>query len=335
MTNDLVRSDDEERPNIETESESGDSSSSEGSTDTPLATPSPYPFPRPTIGHICSKCQAIPLEILLIGSSFFSKKCKARHSDGECRGKHRITCFHCQKQIQEAHYHCGVCENDNLDICLECIEGGKDCHLEEHDMWKRVFDGKIVREVDPEKEDRYHPTALTQELVQSGLEPYRLHNNVDELLASANAGCHSCSVLVGWLGDQLDDDIPKDMSVFIENRPLNVPHDVRYTASLSAMILKHPILDSLADDGTPKTMVAVRGERDPKNPVFFSDKDRAMRWIPFELREISRTFNSRRAQWISDSGKFFQQGFSPKILMIAQIVYRSLRLLMLATISRS
>jgi len=269
-------------------------------------------FPKPTTGHICLRCRDIPAEIFLTGSTFFSNRCKARrHAESEnCKGKHDITCHHCRAQIESTHFHCGICEDDDLDICAACHASGQHCVQPEHKLGKRMFDQLLVREVDDEDESYHHP-GLRKAMLTQGLEPYRLHETLSDLITSAESGCHSCSVLVSQLNgpngliDGLLKNVSRETSVFIENRPLVVPMDYRYTRHMEKMLLAEPDVDSIeADEGLPITMLAVRTERDPENPVFEDPtKDCAVRFLPFELREKSRTFYSRHVEWVDGCGK--------------------------------
>jgi hypothetical protein len=262
-------------------------------------------FQAPTIGHICARCRAIPPEIFLIGSSFFSHRCQARQhvEDQNCEGKHDISCHHCRAQIEGTHYHCGVCNDDDLDICAACRESGAHCLQQEHKLCKRIFNERLVREVEDDDESYFHP-GLRQKTITQGLEPYRLHDSLGELLASAEAGCHSCSVLVTQLDEQLEN-APMETPVFIENRPLVMPMDFRFVHDMMKLAAAEPPLDSIgADEGLVITMLAVRTERDADNPIFEDPtKDRAVCFLPFELRGKSRTFYSRHVEWLVGSGK--------------------------------
>lgn len=262
-----------------------------------------FPFPKPTTGHICTRCEHIPLEIFQIGSNFFSERCKGRHlEERNCKGNHLIHCDHCGEQIQEPFYHCGVCKNGDYDVCGKCKSEGKRCHEKEHRLAKRVFDNGIIREVDEEDESYHHP-GITQDMIRHGMEPYRLHGALSDLLASSESGCHSCSVLVGRLDQEFIEKTPKDTPVFIENRPFVVPENIRFAKFMTQKMLTEPDLDDEADEGLPVTMVAVRTERDSEQPQFVDPKrDHIVRWLPFELRGTDRVSHSRHAGWITGTG---------------------------------
>ena len=59
--------------------------------------------------------------------------------------KFTIHCNKCEKAIPDAHWHCGICDAGDFDLCAECVEKGNLCENEEHWMIKRfVKDGKVI-----------------------------------------------------------------------------------------------------------------------------------------------------------------------------------------------
>jgi len=47
--------------------------------------------------------------------------------------------------MADAHYHCGICDGGDYDLCEACRASGKNCHNEDHWLVKRfVKDGKVV-----------------------------------------------------------------------------------------------------------------------------------------------------------------------------------------------
>lgn len=265
----------------------------------------PQPFPRPSIGHICTQCRNIPLDLLLLGSSFFSNRCKGNHAEGEnCKGKHSITCDHCKSPIEDVHYHCHVCNEGDFDICSSCKEKGDHCLQEQHKMVKRKFDKGIVREIDETGFTRHHP-GVTRELIEEwSVPPYRLHESYEDLAASADGGCHSCCTLVTWLEGQVDES-RTDTAVYIENRPLLVPQHVYGMIEMMKMFALEPDLDNEADAGLPTAVVAVRAERDPEQPVFWDEKqDDAVEYLSFEIRGGDKLYHSRNIHWGRENSEF-------------------------------
>lgn len=56
-----------------------------------------------------------------------------------------ICCNNCDVAIPDAHWHCGICDNGDFDLCLQCVEDGELCDDEDHWLIKRfVQDGKVI-----------------------------------------------------------------------------------------------------------------------------------------------------------------------------------------------
>lgn len=131
-------------------------------------------------------------------------------------------------------------------------------------MAKRIFQDGLIREVDIDDSSNFHP-GLRKAMIARGMAPYLLHNSLSDLVASAEAGCHSCSVLASRL--QLPDssamaETLQDARVYIENRPLRPPENARFVSRMFNAMAVEPDLDVEADDGLPTTVLAVRTERD-------------------------------------------------------------------------
>lgn len=57
----------------------------------------------------------------------------------------QVFCNSCDKGLSDAHYHCGICDNGDYDLCEACVDNGKLCPGEGHWLIKRfVKDGKVV-----------------------------------------------------------------------------------------------------------------------------------------------------------------------------------------------
>lgn len=56
-----------------------------------------------------------------------------------------ICCNNCDNAIPDVHWHCGICEMGDYDLCGECVEKGILCPNEDHWLIKRsVKDGKVI-----------------------------------------------------------------------------------------------------------------------------------------------------------------------------------------------
>ena len=56
-----------------------------------------------------------------------------------------ICCNNCEEAIPDAHWHCGICDMGDFDLCGDCVAKGSLCDNEEHWLIKRfVKDGKVI-----------------------------------------------------------------------------------------------------------------------------------------------------------------------------------------------
>lgn len=56
-----------------------------------------------------------------------------------------ICCNNCDKAIPDSHWHCGICDDGDFDLCQICIDRGVLCDDNEHWMIKRfVKDGQMI-----------------------------------------------------------------------------------------------------------------------------------------------------------------------------------------------
>lgn len=56
-----------------------------------------------------------------------------------------ICCNNCEKAIPDAHWHCGICDGGDFDLCTTCVDQGSLCETEDHWLIKRfVKDGKVI-----------------------------------------------------------------------------------------------------------------------------------------------------------------------------------------------
>ena len=59
--------------------------------------------------------------------------------------KFTIHCNNCEEAIPDAHWHCGICDTGDFDLCVDCVEKGNQCDNEDHWLIKRfVKDGKVI-----------------------------------------------------------------------------------------------------------------------------------------------------------------------------------------------
>ncbi|KAG8529485.1 uncharacterized protein KY384_006122 [Bacidia gigantensis] len=56
-----------------------------------------------------------------------------------------LSCNRCDNSIPDTHWHCGVCEKGDFDLCLACVQKGSMCDNDKHWLIKRFFkNGEIT-----------------------------------------------------------------------------------------------------------------------------------------------------------------------------------------------
>lgn len=56
-----------------------------------------------------------------------------------------VYCNICSANVDSVHYHCGVCDSGDYDLCEQCVEDGKHCNNAEHWMIKRtIVKGEVI-----------------------------------------------------------------------------------------------------------------------------------------------------------------------------------------------
>ena len=56
-----------------------------------------------------------------------------------------VYCNICNVNVDSVHYHCGVCDRGDFDLCERCVEEGKHCNNAEHWMIKRtIVRGEVI-----------------------------------------------------------------------------------------------------------------------------------------------------------------------------------------------
>ena len=89
--------------------------------------------------------------------------------------------------MKDVHYHCGICDDGDYDLCETCVKAGKLCPGKEHWLIKRfIKDGsvvgstteKIVPKSKPEAEQTKMPGAFSGDLLGDlvPVEPQRTCN---------------------------------------------------------------------------------------------------------------------------------------------------------------
>ncbi|KAF2745269.1 hypothetical protein M011DRAFT_406676 [Sporormia fimetaria CBS 119925] len=55
-----------------------------------------------------------------------------------------VFCNRCESPMTNVHYHCGVCENGDYDLCTTCVDAGQHCPSPEHWLVKRFVNDGVV-----------------------------------------------------------------------------------------------------------------------------------------------------------------------------------------------
>jgi next-to-BRCA1 protein 1 len=62
-----------------------------------------------------------------------------------------IDCNQCGRSVANEHYHCGICESGDYDLCLQCVKDGISCPGEGHWLIKRTVENGVVTHSNTEK----------------------------------------------------------------------------------------------------------------------------------------------------------------------------------------
>ena len=56
-----------------------------------------------------------------------------------------IYCNHCDRPVPDAHWHCGICDGGDYDLCQDCVKQGRLCANDDHWLIKRFLkDGEVI-----------------------------------------------------------------------------------------------------------------------------------------------------------------------------------------------
>lgn len=94
----------------------------------------------------------------------------------------QVYCNSCDKSLSDAHFHCGICDKGDYDLCEACVNNGKLCPGEDHWLIKRfIKNGRVVnsttekvapsaRPMESEKEPEV-PGAFKSEIDSDSVKP--------------------------------------------------------------------------------------------------------------------------------------------------------------------
>jgi next-to-BRCA1 protein 1 len=118
-------------------------------------------------------------------------------------GVWQVFCNNCDKPMNDAHFHCSICDDGDYDLCQSCVFAGAGCQGEEHWLIKRfIADGKVVNSttetIAPHsarvvEASRKHDTFKSEPLKSA---PRKTENrtkiDVASLLNASTRTCNAC-----------------------------------------------------------------------------------------------------------------------------------------------
>ncbi len=94
-----------------------------------------------------------------------------------------IDCNHCGSSVPNEHYHCGICEGGDFDLCKTCIDAGITCDGDEHWLLKRTIRNGVVV---PSTTETLPPKKLSKAATEDLVTPISPEQDGDDLT------CNSC-----------------------------------------------------------------------------------------------------------------------------------------------
>lgn len=94
---------------------------------------------------------------------------RAKTTNGECQKPGHawsVYCNNCDIMMDNAHYHCSICDDGDYDLCEECVAGGKLCPGEGHWLIRRIFqNGSVISSTTERLPPKYRaPTTEEKEM---------------------------------------------------------------------------------------------------------------------------------------------------------------------------
>ncbi|EME46621.1 hypothetical protein DOTSEDRAFT_70590 [Dothistroma septosporum NZE10] len=113
-----------------------------------------------------------------------------------------VYCNECDKAMANEHFHCGICDGGDYDLCEECVSGGKLCPGEGHWLVKRyIQNGKVIssttERVQPRKA-KVMPAFIKQEPDEMDI-PGAFTEEIKTLAEDARTPtrtCNSCVIVL-------------------------------------------------------------------------------------------------------------------------------------------
>lgn len=123
-----------------------------------------------------------------------------------------IDCNNCGKSIPDEHYHCGVCDDGDFDLCSSCIAADVTCRADGHWLIKRRIQGGIVvssvtETIAPKKWQEKPTVGKEEEKTNTALYAVRTCNSCmneipgEELITCTNCADYDLCMTCFSLGD--------------------------------------------------------------------------------------------------------------------------------------
>lgn len=104
-------------------------------------------------------------------------------------GSYSVFCNECDRAIPGAHYHCGICDDGDFDLCQSCVDSGVLCGVEGHWLIKRVVrDGKVMNSTT----ETIAPKSIKVEKEKEMPGAYRSSVKDDDDVEVETRTCNSC-----------------------------------------------------------------------------------------------------------------------------------------------
>ena len=94
-----------------------------------------------------------------------------------------IDCNNCGASVHNEHYHCGICEGGDFDLCKACFDAGVTCDEDDHWLLKRTIHHGIVI---PSTTETLPPKKVSKPVTEELVTPISPEQDGDDLT------CNSC-----------------------------------------------------------------------------------------------------------------------------------------------
>lgn len=109
-----------------------------------------------------------------------------------------ICCNNCDATIPDIHWHCGICDNGDFDLCKDCVDKGFVCDSDEHWLIKRdVKNGQVVNSTTETAELKNRDKAELTDKVPGAFAAPEGKSKPTTSLADHLSSTRTCNACVG------------------------------------------------------------------------------------------------------------------------------------------